>query len=372
MTLGEITSHSAFAVAGRESGVIQTGDVTAGTDVAVGLQNFAAAQFGAIDAGGAFIVDAAEGPLLLGVVTAGGPVEVVSRGDMTLSGTIGDDVLNLRSWDLTVLGTFTLFAGGGDDFVRLGEALLGNFRVVTGTGDDVVRTDDLTVGGVAQVEFGPGAGTLAAWYGSVGEWNVVGGRGDVRATFALGEVTGGVTLTGGDDRDVLVLTGATVGGRVRAETGAGRDTVVVRGNSTVGSVVAITGDDTDSIALVDSHVRKAFAVNAGGDADRISIARATIGGTTRLTAGAGNDQVRAIESSLVRLVTNAGAGKDRVRVQTTDVTDVMFADLGDDDDRLDVDRRSASATSTRLFGGDGFDRLVNGPPGAARGFERIV
>ena len=370
VTLGDTVTGGDFGVAGDLSGAVLAGDVRADGTVAVGLEDFAAAKLGAVDAAN-FALDAARGPVLLGAVAVSGTAAVRSGGDVSLTGTAGDDVLNMRRWAMEVAGTLTVDAAGGDDFVRLGEARLGALFVDGGDGDDVVRTDGLIVDGPAVVAFGSGAGTLAAWYGSAGDW-AVSGSGDTRATFALGEVVGGVTFATDTGRDALVLTGATVGGRVRAETGAGRDTVVLRGGGTVGSVVAITGGDTDSIALVDGTVRTEFAVNAGGDADRISVARAVIAGTTRLTAGGGNDQVKVAGSSLRRVVVYGGGGKDRVRVQTSGVTDVMFADLGIDDDRLDLDARSTAATNVRLLGGDGYDRLVNGPADRARGFERIV
>ena len=367
----EITTGGDVGVAGIESGGVILGDVNAaGGTVAVGLTDFAAVQLGVVAAQN-LAIDANLGPVSLGAPAVSGNVAIQADADVQVRGTGGDDVLNMRRWEVFVAGTFVVQTFGGDDFIRLGAFELGSLEIFTGTGTDVVRTDGLTVSGRAGVLF-EGTGTLAAWRGSAGSWFVIAGSGNTRATFALGEVAGNVSLTGGRGRDALVFTGQDVGGRIAADTGAGRDTVVLRNGSTAGDIRATTGADTDSLSLVDARVAGDVRFDSGDAADRISVARARLGGSLFVDSGGGNDQVRVIDARTGRIDVRSGDGRDRVRVQQSRVTDRLFVDLDDDNDRLDLDRRTARARVVRLRGGEGRDRLVDGPEKKSRGFEKFV
>ncbi len=285
------------------------------------------------------------------------PIKVAaSVGDGTITGTSGNDLINLGNGDNTVnalggndvvnggAGDNTINGGAGNDFLDGAggnddiDGGSGNDIIFGGSGDDTLlgnTGDDLISGGSGNDLIDGGTGNdLAVFDGSGNASNFsisVTGTGTVNATAAgLGIDTllniEGVQLIGGSGNNTL--TGWS--GNDFLTGGAGNDTLI--GGLGIDTVVETYASGNNTILLTNTSLK----INGISDASLNGIEQA------QLTAGTDNDILDATAFSLGTVTLNAGGGNDTLWGGTKN--DILDGGNGND----------------TLIGGLGTDKLTGG------------
>ncbi|MGH1513792.1 beta strand repeat-containing protein [Ralstonia solanacearum] len=340
----------------------------------------------------------------------------------SLSGTVGNDVLN--GWE----GDETLIGGDGDDTLT-GNG--GSDQLYGGAGDDTFRVNN---SGTATIDGGDGNDTITAESGTtttitagagddtikISDWatqtTIDGGSGN--DTIVLGEtgVTGGADITGGtgDDQIRLGYYGATL----HFNLGDGHDRVSSMWNSGSKTLVFGAGISAADLSATRDGNDMVLHVGSGGDtitmtnwflADRYRIGQATFadgtkwdqnnfrrlatslsgtvgndvlngwegdetliggdgddtltgnGGSDQLYGGAGDDTFRVNNSGTATI--DGGDGNDTITAESGTTTTIT-AGAGDDTIKI-----SDWATQTTIDGGSGNDTIVLGETGVTGGAD---
>lgn len=243
--------------------------------------------------------------------------------NLTIRNGTGSDSIQLTN--LNVNGSLTATNGDGDTFTQVGRTsagvstVRGSVTITNGTGSDINLFNDLNVGGNVTIRNGRHGQNLE-YTRIYNQFN----------TSAPSQIRGSVSvfhLDGNGNQNGDWLLEAEVGGSVAYSYGTGGGTVRLDANVTavpefVHGSVSVTGTGaltvttafTTALGLV---VGKNLTVTGGAAADRVTLYKATVNGTTSLNLGDGDNKVNIDNSLFVgsfKLTT--GGGADTVQLET--------------------------------------------------------
>ena len=160
----------------------------------------------------------------------------------------------------------------------------------------------------------------------------------------------------GRGNDSVRVDHARVGDFLFADLGEGNDTFT--SNEARGFHSQVYGRaGNDRIDVTNYFFEEEVFLN-GGDGNNNIDANGLSGNHINITTGNGTDNVNVQKSrSFDDYIVNTGAGNDFVRLNNTDVDDVLSVFLLDGDDTLRIS--NSSAFHAHLDGGAGFDRFFN-------------
>jgi hypothetical protein len=185
---------------------------------------------------------------------------------------LGDGPVNSVTFvETTLTGKLTIAGGDAVDVVTLvNTSVTGTTLLDLGWNTDVVTIVDGTYTGATTIKTGIGTGVVTI-VGStpsrakfVGKLTVTGGD-DIDVVTMISLDTKAMSIDTGDDTDVVVLSDILVNGGVSVKTGAGIDTVVALGiiQSGTGANLIDTGSATDTVVLQSSSLTGATTINLG-------------------------------------------------------------------------------------------------------------
>lgn len=257
-------------------------------------------------------------------------IQIVSRGNVTVDGGLGDDAIFVMAQNATVRG------GVGEDYLSVHAYEGGQVSVAGGTGDDGL----FATGGRVTAEGGSGDDHISIHVSESGF--VSGGAGDDQI-----DGSGKVTLDGGLGDDDIRLYGSG-----QAHGGEGNDIVDVSNSG-----AAYGGEGSDRIVVS----RGSFGDGGEGD-DIIDVIGAfDDGGNNSVTGGAGNDFIMVVghantieggvgDDLIWSIGTNntiaGGLGDDSILVEAGNV--VVF-NKGDGHDRVAFDASGKSTIKLQGF-----------------------
>lgn len=306
----------------------------------------------------------------------------LSNGDLEIRGLSGSDGLtsvNGQYGPVTVPGDIKgLVAnlGDGDDQLYVnptgetGEQLVidGEMRIQTQGGDDDVQIRNTRVTGDASITTDrTGRRFLAGSDYSGGDDNI-----DVTRFIVSGDLD--VDTRGGNDTVNFGPAHASSGthlfnitkGETRLETGDGDDTLTADLFFGSDQVFIYTGGGDDSVDMQRTYAYGGpLTIVTGNGDDSVSLSDISFYWNNQspmyagnpdsdlyVATGRGNDVVVLDDVDVLtgELMVVTEDGQDDVRMRDVHVRDHLFADLGDDDDRLEIG--SSSAGEATLDGGD--------------------
>jgi uncharacterized protein with beta-barrel porin domain len=281
------------------------GSITGGQGILVGSQNYTVANAGLITANAntkKFNIAGSENIALL------------FRGDMQATPYIGD-VKNILVNSGVITGPgengTAVMALAGDTEITSTGIITGSgtgYAVKTGSGNDIVRIDSGAVTG--HVDLGTGIDRLAVRTGGTLTGRVTtGDQATVTVDGGTLNMTGGVIsaggITGGNDADVVNLSGGIVNGDIR--TGAGNDTVILSGGQ-VNGVINLGSNSADTFGANNTTIGFALSRDTQATAKIQGMQTANIadtGSVTLIPKIAESTNIRNQESFLV-VAPNAG------------------------------------------------------------------
>lgn len=243
---------------------------------------------------------------------------------------------NVHAVTTRVFGDLLIDMGNGNDGVGFGA------RVGTRDADG-----DITRGGVIKVTTGDGSDRVLA---------------------ARSEAFDDMIFNTGSGNDTVNADVARVGDFLLANLGDGNDRY--ESNNAHGFHSQVYGNaGNDNIQVSDYFFEEEVFLN-GGDGNNNINANGLSGNHINITTGSGADNITVQRSrSFDDYIVNTGAGNDFVRLNQTQVDDVLSVYLLDGDDTLRIG--NSSARHAHLDGGAGFDRFFN-DGGNTTGSRRIV
>ncbi len=263
-----------------------------------------------------------------GTATGTGAASV--NGGVVITSGAGADRVNLTAnADLTILKDLKIDAGLNADDVHV-VAVLGSILI---QGNETITLGDATASAAALGEGCFIQGTQAVLDSIAG--------GDPVPPEVTFTVQGNLTISGGNDDDVIGVVDVMIGKSTPAPTEANPDAVVITGGN--------------------------VTVNAGGGNDAVGGSVLTIFGILTVNGGAGDDTIAGERLSVTgNTVIDAGAGKDRVAIGGEDSGDTTFngnvtVTLGTGNDQVDVGAgvSQTDGKTTTINGGVGSDELDN-------------
>lgn len=257
--------------------------------------------------------------------------------------------------DATIDGDDILNGGSGNDLLSGGE---GNDTLSGGTGNDELLGgdgDDLLMGGGGTDTISGGIGVDTNSFAGIGLGVTATVAADGTGTASYGAVneafTGIENLTGSDNNDVLVATGAAAN---VLSGGDGNDLLAGGGGADV--IDGGAGVDTNSFAGIGADVTATINADGTGTASYGAV-NETFAGIENLTGSDNNDTLTG--NDLVNVI-DGGLGNDVISGLGGD--DILFGGSGDD--RIsggnDNDRLVGGFGADQLDGDDGSDSLIGG------------
>jgi hypothetical protein len=223
---------------------------------------------------------------LLGTIEAAGALSVDLKD--------GTDGFTLDTNSQAYLGSLSIKAGGGTDFILLNPGSI------------------LTTIGSINVDLGAGAINS---FQAVGTSNLT--------------VGGGMNLVGGDGVDIVYFSGvARVAGAVSVDLKDGNNQVAVSSSLTVGSLAIKSGVGDDSVTIGQNSLLQisgliAMTLGAGNNSFTGSTNSALVAGSFSYTGGLGDDTFTfggSVLSSLGATTWNPGAGINTLTIEPTGYT----------------------------------------------------
>jgi hypothetical protein len=147
-------------------------------------------------------------------------------------------------------------------------------------------------------------------------------------------VAGATLINTGDNDDTVVFSLGTFTGATTINTGIGIDTVVLAGGvgriKFVGKLTVTTGDDIDTVvmALADT---KAFSIDTGDDVDVVVISDVLVNGGITVKTGSEIDSLivdQVIQSGTGAVLFDTGSGADVLVLSSSSLTGAVTVNLG--------------------------------------------
>lgn len=183
--------------------------------------------------------------------------------------------------------------------------------------------------------------------------------------------TGVISAVGDSDRDVVIVVGVETGGIFSISTGASNDGIAIKdskfGTLASHTMLIDTGKGADSVNIGPEpfevgnvEARGDVIINMGrdleADNDQVRIRNLFANGTIFVELGGGADTLDMVQSEALQDISLKGMkGNDTMRLIEVEAREKFFANLGDDQDLLDL--TFVKAKKMTLDGGLGFDHL---------------
>jgi hypothetical protein len=277
----------------------------------------------------------------LSAILAGGTLTIVgdSAANVATLSSNEDGELVLTGFDTTINedSEAASFCGVKNIVVRLngGDDV---FTVANGTEcmEDVGNASPATINANLSIRGGEGDDTVTVVADIVGSLNLAGNGGDDSISIHESYLAYNVTLDGGLGDDNLSLTSSLLDRSATLEGGMGGDTLSIDGTEVARDVTFNGSSGDDMIKMTGTSARH-----------------------LQVWGGSGDDIMEIRESEVVTLSLWGSNGDDEATLDEVDVSDLLFADLGNGDDLLAIS--STNAAWSILWGGWGNDAFENGP-----------
>jgi hypothetical protein len=262
-------------------------------------------------------------------------------------------------------GDVVVRMGAGRDFALIEGYFPGAVGIDGGMGDDTVwSTYGTSIAGNLIIDAGPGTNSIQ-----------LSGR-IMRPSWDPGNlrIGGSLIITGGEQRDQIVVEQALVANDLVINAGAGPDSVDSRW-IIVGNFAGIDSGPGDDEILASFHAKtislrtgegsalvtlawgtyasQDLGIIATGGASIIEFVNSRVDGTTYIVGGQSNDYANFRGCQLNELQVSTGSGSDRLDI-TGSILERIYADLGADSDLLFMTYTAVNDQAT-LLGGLGFD-----------------
>lgn len=212
-------------------------------------------------------------------------------GKITVNAGVGQDFINFDAID--VAGHVLLNTGQGQTsvyFKGTNNQISGDLKLTSGWGDDLIEAKgaDLTIGGGAYLNFGPGKSRV-----------------DLANANSL-TISGPLSITSSTENDTVRLgetTGNVTLGPVTIQGGAGSNNVVIRGKTnTVNGGIKITNlDGFDLVQMSGITINGNLSIQNGNGGSEVFfiLGKSKITGDVTLTNGAGDDSLNIVNDEFV-------------------------------------------------------------------------
>lgn len=282
----------------------------------------------------------------------GNPTNIngVPNGSFNLNELTGDVIVRMGDGNDTVFfggpfpGAMVIEGGAGDDSVWSfgGASTVKDLVINTGPGTNRI---DL-VGRVHRPSWNPGAVQIG---GSV---IITGGEERDQILVEQIIVANDLVINGGSGSDRIESTWTIVGNFAGVDSGLGDDEIHARLRAR--TISLRTGEGSALVSLAwGTYASRELGIITGSGATVVELVNSRIDGTTYIVGGHSNDYVKFNGCQLTDLQVTTGNGSDRVDV-TGSILERIFADLGAGNDWLLMTYTAVNDQAT-LIGGAGFD-----------------
>jgi hypothetical protein len=183
------------------------------------------------------------------------------------------------------------------------------------------------------------------------------------------DLTGGLTINGGQSDDIVWLRNARLSGNLRVNLGAGRNSAFIFKFYLSGSAFLTTGPGDDGIAMNEVTVGGGVTAGLGNGINLFSIdpypegfastTGSRIAGQLSVTTGSGRDSVRIGGYApvwvggpvAIRTGNEVNSLGDAVNLNDVTCADAVLIELGDGSDLLEVDTNTTPVMAACNFGG---------------------
>lgn len=283
-------------------------------------------------------------------VMDGNLAAALSGGTLTITGDNAANVATLSSTasgDLVLTGAETTINGQTAPVTFSG---VKNVVVRLNGGDDVFTIANGTEV-VPTAEFNVSPATIKA------NVSVRGGEGNDSLTV-VADMTGGLNLEGNNGDDSISIQDSYLAQNVTLDGGAGIDNLAVSASLLDRSLRLEGGMGSDTLSLDGTEVGRDVVFSGSGGDDMISMTNDSTARHLQMWGGSGNDTIETSNAGVSTFGLWGGSGEDQATLTGVDVSDLLFADMGDGDDTLAINETSAGWSI--LWGGWGNDTFQNG------------
>jgi hypothetical protein len=296
-------------------------------------------------------------------------VVVTSQGTQTVSGVVGDIDIDLSAGDDQVTidnayvnGTIDIDAGAGSDKVYLGVTRIVSTRlalvVSLGDNNDVLEGKRLYIGGAQTISGGEGNDQMTL-------------LGSATGAFVLGTSSGGATtITGDAGDDAIHMSYSFIVGAWQSNGGAGSDWITIRTSACNGAVSVIGEAGFDQVIIDTNYFIATLLIDGGAEDDRLGLYNSLGMVAVTMQGAAGADTVLVANLTAKRLTVNTGTEKDGADIRSS-LFDEFFANMGDQDDTLQLFGNLVRATASFDGGAGADDAFFNVSNTFRAGFRRV-
>jgi hypothetical protein len=282
----------------------------------------------------------------------GNPTSIngVPNGIFDVDGLTGDVIVRMGgghdsvSFEGGFPGAMVLEGGAGDDrfWAQFGLSTASELIINTGPGENEIHMN----GRIMLPSWDPGKLRIGS--------NLIITGGDQRDLIVVEQpwVGNDLVINSGDGPDIIQPTWCIVGNFAGVDSGPGDDEVLARFRAK--TISLRTGEGSAVVSLGwGTYASQDLGIIAGNGATVIDAINARVDGTTYVVGGQSNDYLKLNGCQLNELQVTTGNGSDRLDV-TGSILERIFADLGGDNDWLLMTYTAVNDQAT-LIGGMGFD-----------------